>query len=55
MTAESSTKPGLDLSQSQQAAIEKLARDENVIHPPIWMARDAVIRHPGAWRFDRND
>jgi acetyl-CoA synthetase len=45
MTAESATKPGLDLSHSQQAAIEKLARDENVIHPPIWMARDAVIRN----------
>jgi acetyl-CoA synthetase len=45
MTAETSTKPGLDLSQSQQAAIEKLAKDENVIHPPIWMARDAVIRN----------
>ncbi len=45
MTAESTTKPGLDLSQSQQAAIEKLAKDENVIHPPIWMARDAVIRN----------
>ena len=35
----------LDLSQSQQAAIEKLAKDENVIPPPIWMARDAAIRN----------
>ncbi|MEO8587391.1 MAG: acetate--CoA ligase, partial [Acidobacteriota bacterium] len=35
----------LDLSHSQQVAIEKLAKDENVIHPPIWMARDAVIRN----------
>ena len=45
MTAESATKPGLDLSHSQQAAIEKLAKDENVVHPPIWLAREAVIRN----------
>ncbi len=45
MTAEPAAKTGLDLSHSQQVAIEKLARDENVIHPPIWMARDAAIRN----------
>ena len=47
MSAEnaSTAKPDLDLSQSQQAAIEKLAKDENVILPPIWMAREAAIRN----------
>jgi acetyl-CoA synthetase len=33
----------LEISQSQQAAIEKLAKDENVILPPTWLAREATI------------
>jgi acetyl-CoA synthetase len=33
----------LALSESQQAAIEKLARDEVVIPPPVWLARQAYL------------
>ncbi len=40
-TSAATSRPSL--SQSQQAAIEKLAKDENVILPPIWMAREAAI------------
>ncbi|KAA0252788.1 MAG: acetate--CoA ligase [Acidobacteria bacterium] len=34
---------GVELSESQQAAIQRLAKDENVIVPPIWLARQAVL------------
>ncbi|MCM2257696.1 MAG: acetate--CoA ligase [Vicinamibacteria bacterium] len=36
---------GLGLSPSQQAAIGKLARDEVVIEPPTWLAREAFLRN----------
>jgi acetyl-CoA synthetase len=45
------TRPGgLDLSQSQQAAIEKLAKDENVIRPPVKLARAAVLANDAVER-----
>ncbi len=40
---ESGRPAGLDLSESQQAAISKLARDENTIAPPVWLARQAYL------------
>jgi acetyl-CoA synthetase len=33
----------IELNATQQAAIEKLARDEVVIKPPIWLAREAYL------------
>ena len=36
-------RPALDLTASQKAAVARLARDENVIPPPIALARDAVL------------
>lgn len=36
-------RPVLDLTESQRAALARLARDEYVIPPPIALARDAVI------------
>ncbi len=35
----------LELTESQKAAISRLGRDENVIPPPIALARDAVLRN----------
>ncbi len=35
--------PGIELSESQRAAVRKLAKDEVVIRPSIALARDAVI------------
>jgi|CXWL01.1.fsa_nt_gi acetyl-CoA synthetase len=35
--------PELALSDTQLAAIEKLAHDENVIPPPLWLARSAYV------------
>src|SRR5512140_2065814 len=35
----------LGLSESQLAAISKLARDEVVIRPPIWLAKGAHVRN----------
>jgi acetyl-CoA synthetase len=46
MSAEQSSAPGgakLSLSESQQAAISRLATDSNVIPPPIWLARQAHV------------
>lgn len=37
------TQRPLDLTATQQAQISALARDEDVIHPPIWLAREAFI------------
>lgn len=34
---------GAPLSESQQAAIERLQRDEQVIHAPIWLSRQAHL------------
>ncbi|HQR47116.1 MAG TPA: acetate--CoA ligase [Thermoanaerobaculia bacterium] len=47
MSADSASdkKPGLDFSQSQQAAIGRLAKDDVVIKPPVWLAREAVLAH----------
>ncbi|MCM2315314.1 MAG: AMP-binding protein, partial [Thermoanaerobaculia bacterium] len=33
----------IELDATQQAAIEKLAKDEVVIKPPIWLAREAYL------------
>ena len=46
MSAEQKGAPGgaeLSLSESQQAAISRLATDSNVIPPPIWLARQAFV------------
>ncbi len=53
MSAEQSNAPGgakLDLSESQQAAISRLQTDENVIPPPIWLARQAHISNDAVER-----
>ena len=53
MSAEQSNAPGgakLDLSESQQAAISRLQTDENVIPPPIWLARQAYISNDAVER-----
>ncbi len=42
--------PRLDLSESQQAAIARLARDEHVIPPPIRLARDAAMTNDAVER-----
>lgn len=41
---------GVELSESQQAAIQRLAKDENVIVPPIWLARQAVLANDAVER-----
>ncbi len=43
--------PALDLTESQKAAISRLARDENVIPPPIALARDAVLPNDSVERM----
>ena len=49
---EKTTRDGvqLELSESQQAAIEKLARDEVVIRPAIRLAREAVMANDAVER-----
>ena len=37
--------PALDLTESQKAAVARLARDENVIPPPIALARELTKLH----------
>ena len=41
----------LELTESQKAAISRLGRDENVIPPPIALARDAVLRNDAIERM----
>ncbi len=43
--------PTLALSESQQAAIARLAKDEVVIPPPISLAREAVLRNDAVERM----
>jgi acetyl-CoA synthetase len=35
--------PEVSLSESQQSAIERLMHDDEVIKPPVWLAREATI------------
>ena len=49
-TTNDAAQADLSLSESQQAAISKLAKDEVVIRPPIWLARDAHIRNDAVER-----
>ncbi len=44
--------PEVALSESQQAAIEKLARDEVVIPAPLWLARQAYLPNDALERAD---
>jgi acetyl-CoA synthetase len=50
MDGEVVKEPGLELSESQQAAIQKLTKDDVVIRPPIWLARDAALRNDAVER-----
>ena len=43
--------PALELSESQQAAIARLARDEVIIPPPIELAREAYLRNDAIERM----
>ena len=43
--------PTLELSESQQAAIARLARDEVIIPPPIELAREAYLRNDAIERM----
>lgn len=42
---------GIELSESQQAAISKLTKDEVVIKPPIWLAKEAVLPNDAVERL----
>jgi len=42
--------PGIELSESQRAAVRRLAKDEVVIRPAIALARDAVVANDAVER-----
>ncbi|MFN8587175.1 MAG: acetate--CoA ligase [Candidatus Eisenbacteria bacterium] len=50
-TGEPTPAPSLELSESQQAAIARLARDEVIIPPPIELAREAFLRNDAIERM----